>query len=68
VVLDEIELAVLTNYGRSLETLTSRGVTVRRDRVEALDRVIDMTARFGTLVAADAYTEYRDHRRQRKGE
>ena len=56
------------NYERSLETLASRGVTVRRERVEALDRVIDMTARFGTLVAAEAYTEYRDIADSEKGE
>lgn len=51
---------MVTNYERSLETLASRGVTVRRERVEALDRVFDMTARFGTPVAAEAYSEYRD--------
>ena len=60
VVLDDIEPAVRANYERSLEALASRGATIRRERVEALDRVIDMTARFGTLIAAEAYTEYRD--------
>jgi aspartyl-tRNA(Asn)/glutamyl-tRNA(Gln) amidotransferase subunit A len=60
VVLDDIEAAVLENYERSLEALESRGATIRRERVEALDCVIDMTARFGTLIAAEAYTEYRD--------
>jgi aspartyl-tRNA(Asn)/glutamyl-tRNA(Gln) amidotransferase subunit A len=60
VVLDDIEPAVLANYERSLEALASRGATIRRERVDTLDRVIDMTARFGTLLAAEAYTEYRD--------
>ena len=60
VVLDDIEPAVLENYDRSLEELAARGVTVRRERVDALDGVIDMTARFGTLIAAEAYTEYRE--------
>jgi aspartyl-tRNA(Asn)/glutamyl-tRNA(Gln) amidotransferase subunit A len=60
VVLDEIEPAVLENYERSLAVLAGQGVTVRRERVEALDRVIAMTARHGSLIAAEAYTEYGD--------
>lgn len=59
-VLDDIEPAVLENYERTLEALASQGATIRREKVEALDRVLDMTARFGTLIAAEAYTEYRD--------
>jgi aspartyl-tRNA(Asn)/glutamyl-tRNA(Gln) amidotransferase subunit A len=60
VVLEDIEPAVQENYERSLEMLAQRGVIVRRERVEALDRVIEMSARFGTLIAAEAYVEYRD--------
>ena len=60
VVIDDIEPAVLENFERSLETLARHGVTVRREHVDALDRVVDMTARFGTLIAAEAYTEYRE--------
>lgn len=60
VVLDDIEPAVRSNYERSLETLARHGVTVRREHVEALDRVVDMTARFGTQIAAEAYAEYRE--------
>ncbi len=60
VVFDDIQPAVLANYERSLERLAAHGVTVRRQRVEALDRVVEMTARHGTLIAAEAYTEYRD--------
>ncbi len=59
-VLDDIEPAVQENYERTLEALASRGATIRREKVEALDRVLEMTARFGTLIAAEAYTEYRD--------
>jgi aspartyl-tRNA(Asn)/glutamyl-tRNA(Gln) amidotransferase subunit A len=60
VVLDDIEPAVLENYERSLAALAAQGVAIRRERVEALGRVIEMTARHGTLIAAEAYTEYRD--------
>jgi aspartyl-tRNA(Asn)/glutamyl-tRNA(Gln) amidotransferase subunit A len=60
VVSDGAEEAVIANYERSLEALAARGVTIRRERVEAIDRVVEMTARFGTLIAAEAYTEYRD--------
>lgn len=60
VVLDDIEPAVLENYERTLDALASKGATIRREKVEALDRVMDLTARFGTLIAAEAYMEYRD--------
>lgn len=60
VVLDEIEPAVIENFERSLTALAAQGVKVRRERVEALDRVVEMTARHGALIAAEAYTEYRD--------
>ena len=60
VVLDEIEPGVLDNYERSLAALMAVGVTVRRERVDALDRAIEMTANHGTLIGAEAYTEYRD--------
>jgi len=60
VVLDDIELSGAHELRAVAGDARIAGVTVRRERVEALDRVIDMTARFGTLVAAEAYTEYRD--------
>jgi len=59
-VTDDAEPAVLANYERSLEALARAGVAIRRERVEALDRAAEMTSRFGTLIAAEAYTEYRD--------
>src|SRR5690606_25395174 len=60
VVTDGAEPAVLANYELSLEALARAGVTIRRKRVEALDRTVEMTSRHGTLIAAEAYTEYRD--------
>jgi aspartyl-tRNA(Asn)/glutamyl-tRNA(Gln) amidotransferase subunit A len=60
IVTDDAQPAVLENYERSLEALARAGATIRRGRVEALDRVVDMTARFGTLIAAEAYTEYNE--------
>jgi aspartyl-tRNA(Asn)/glutamyl-tRNA(Gln) amidotransferase subunit A len=60
VVTDDAEPAVLANYERSLALLAARGAKIRRERVEALDRVIELTARHGTLIAAEAYTEYRE--------
>lgn len=60
VVTDDIEPAVLENYERSLEALAKAGANVQRQRIEAIDGVIEMTARFGTLIAAEAYTEYHE--------
>jgi aspartyl-tRNA(Asn)/glutamyl-tRNA(Gln) amidotransferase subunit A len=60
VVTDGAQPAVAENFERSLEALAKAGVTVRRQRVEALDRAVEMTARFGTLIAAEAYTEYHE--------
>jgi aspartyl-tRNA(Asn)/glutamyl-tRNA(Gln) amidotransferase subunit A len=55
-----VEQAVLDNYERSLDALAARGAKVRRERVETLDLVLELTARYGTLIAAEAYTEYRE--------
>jgi aspartyl-tRNA(Asn)/glutamyl-tRNA(Gln) amidotransferase subunit A len=57
---DDAEPAVLENYERSLDALASRGAKIRRERVETLDRVLELTALHGTLIAAEAYTEYRE--------
>jgi aspartyl-tRNA(Asn)/glutamyl-tRNA(Gln) amidotransferase subunit A len=60
VVLDIAEPQVAANYERSLEALAKAGVTVRRERVDVLEEVLEMTARFGTITAAEAYYEYRE--------
>ena len=59
VVMDDAEPAVLANFEMSLDVLAGRGVKIRRERVEALDRVLELTAINGSLIAAEAYTEYR---------
>ena len=58
VVLDDADDAVVENFERSLEALSKAGATVRRERIETLDDIIEMNARYGTLTAAEAYNEY----------
>jgi aspartyl-tRNA(Asn)/glutamyl-tRNA(Gln) amidotransferase subunit A len=60
VVLDDADEAVVENFERSLEALSRAGVSVRRERVETLDDIVEMNAKYGTLTAAEAYNEYRD--------
>lgn len=56
----DLEDAVAANFERSLEALAAVGVTVRRETVGVLDEVVEMTARHGTLTAAEAYLEFRE--------
>src|SRR5690606_29771842 len=58
VVLDDAEPAVAENFERSLQALQARGAKIRRERFEPYDAVIAMTAEFGPLIAAEAYTDY----------
>lgn len=60
VVMNDAEDAVAANFERTLDALASAGVTIRRERVDVLDEVLEMTARHGTLTAAEAYHEYRE--------
>ena len=60
VVLDDVDEAVSANFERSHRALSDAGVSVRRERVEALDEILEMNAAYGTLTAAEAYNEYRD--------
>ena len=60
VVLDIAEAEVAANYERSLDGLARSGVTIRRERVDVLEAAIEMTARFGTVTAAEAYHEHRE--------
>ncbi|MCB1500467.1 MAG: hypothetical protein KDK07_11885 [Bauldia sp.] len=54
----DLEDAVAANFERSLAALAAAGVTIRREKVDALDGVVEMTARHGTLTAAEAYFEF----------
>ncbi|MEW9837899.1 amidase family protein [Mesorhizobium marinum] len=60
VVLDDADDAVAASFERSLEALARAGVSVRRERMETLDEILEMNAKHGTLTAAEAYNEYRD--------
>lgn len=61
VVFEDAEEAVVENFERSLEVLERAGVSVRRERVDALDEILEISAGHGTLTAAEAYNEYRDY-------
>ncbi len=60
IVMADAEDAVLANFERALEALAREGAVIRRERVDVLEEVVDLTARHGTLTAAEAYHEYRD--------
>lgn len=53
-----LEAAVADAFERSLAALSAAGVTIRHEPVDALDAVVDLTARHGTLTAAEAYFEF----------
>lgn len=56
----DLEDAVADAFERSLAALAAAGVAIRRERVDALDAIVEMTARHGTLTAAEAYCEFRE--------
>jgi aspartyl-tRNA(Asn)/glutamyl-tRNA(Gln) amidotransferase subunit A len=58
VVFDGTQEAVTANFERSIAALAGAGVTIRRERLEVLDRLLEMNAKYGTLTAAEAYHEF----------
>jgi aspartyl-tRNA(Asn)/glutamyl-tRNA(Gln) amidotransferase subunit A len=60
VVLEGVQEAVLSNFECSMAALAAAGVTIRRERVDILDRMLEMNAKYGTLTAAEAYHEFHD--------
>lgn len=60
VVVEDVQPDVLSNFERSIATLAEAGVSIRRERLEILDRMLEMNARHGTLTAAEAYHEFHD--------
>ena len=56
----DVEVAVVANFQRVLDTLAASGVLIRLERVEAIDEIVQMNTRFGTLTAAEAYQEHRN--------
>lgn len=60
VMLDELDRAVADNFLASLEILGRAGIEIDHRRLPLLDEVVEMTKRYGTLIAAEAYAHYRD--------
>ncbi|MGI9509235.1 MAG: amidase family protein, partial [Geminicoccaceae bacterium] len=60
VMLDELDPAVAENFLASLEALGHAGVEIDHRRFPQFDDVVEMTKRHGTLIAAEAYAQYRD--------
>ena len=58
VVMNDVQEAVAANFERSLEALARAGVSIRHERIDVLDEILEMNARHGTLTAAEAYCEY----------
>ncbi len=56
----DLDDAVAANFERSLAALSAAGVTIRREKIDVLDALVEMNARHGTLTAAEAYYEFRD--------
>jgi aspartyl-tRNA(Asn)/glutamyl-tRNA(Gln) amidotransferase subunit A len=59
IVTEDLEPAVAENYERSIDVLCRQGVKVRREHVDALSEMIEVTEMHGNLVAAEAYVEHR---------
>jgi aspartyl-tRNA(Asn)/glutamyl-tRNA(Gln) amidotransferase subunit A len=60
IVLDEASPDVLENLEASLAVLERAGANVSRRHVKALDEATEITARHGSLTAAEAYHEYHE--------
>jgi aspartyl-tRNA(Asn)/glutamyl-tRNA(Gln) amidotransferase subunit A len=60
VVMTDVQPAVAANFERSLEALAGNGVSIRHERIDVLDEILEMNARHGTLTAAEAYFEYQE--------
>ncbi len=59
-VLDDADPAVVESFERALQALEAHGARIRRERFEPYDAAIELTATFGPLIAAEAYTEYQE--------
>ena len=52
--------AVVTNFERALSRLSSQGIKIERRKLGVLDDMLDISARHGTLVTAEAYYVHHD--------
>ncbi|MEZ5933474.1 MAG: amidase [Alphaproteobacteria bacterium] len=60
VMLADLDPAVAENFLASLEALGSAGVAIEHRKLPLLDEVVAMTKEHGTLIAAEAYAQYKD--------
>ena len=59
VVLDDCEPAVLKNFEAALARLADAGAIVERGVMPVFDEILALSARHGTIVAAEAYAAHR---------
>lgn len=59
-VLDGAASSVISNYESTIERLEKAGAKVERRTVDALEMASEMTAKHGSLAAAEAYHEYHE--------
>lgn len=55
IVLDDLEKAVGNNFDLCLDALSKAGVTIKIINLQALSEVQELTAKFGSITAAEAY-------------
>jgi aspartyl-tRNA(Asn)/glutamyl-tRNA(Gln) amidotransferase subunit A len=60
VVMNDVQPAVAANFQRSIDALARAGVSIRHERIDVLDEILEMNTRHGTLTAAEAYCEYHE--------
>jgi len=60
VVLDGCDDAVLENFERSLARLASAGAVIIRGPLPVFDEIVELSARRGTIVSAEAYSIHKE--------
>jgi aspartyl-tRNA(Asn)/glutamyl-tRNA(Gln) amidotransferase subunit A len=60
VVFDDCEAAVRDNFEAAIARLTAQGVTIERRPLPVFDEIVALSARHGTIVAAEAYALHKD--------
>jgi aspartyl-tRNA(Asn)/glutamyl-tRNA(Gln) amidotransferase subunit A len=60
VVFEDCQPAVMKNFEAALERLMSAGARIERNAMPALDEILMLSRRHGTIVAAEAYALHRE--------
>lgn len=60
IVLDGCDDAVLENFERSLARLSAAGAVIQRGPLPAFDEILELSARRGTIVNAEAYSVHKE--------